>query len=188
SLPKSLGALHAASSRSPDRRGRSHRRVRGMAAAMKHADTPLLQAIHLAKHYAAGRRVPWRARRTLHAVNGVDFSIGHGETLGLVGESGCGKTTLGRLVLGLAQPTTGRVLFQGEPIADQRGRAWRRSLQMIFQDPLEALDPRMKIGAQIGEVLAVHGICPPAERRAVAAQLLARGGISGPSGPDWFAH
>ena len=97
---------------------------------------------------------------TLHAVDGVNFSIRRGETLGLVGESGCGKSTIGRLVLGLHQATSGEILFNGQDICKmnkQQLHDLRKDLQIIFQDPFSSLNPRMSIGEIIGEPLRIHG-------------------------------
>jgi len=97
----------------------------------------------------------------VRAVEGVSFELGEGESVGLVGESGCGKTTLGNAVIGLVQPREGQILFSGCDPADLRGgdlRTFRRQVQMIFQDPYGSLNPRMPIGAGISEVLRVHGL------------------------------
>ena len=96
---------------------------------------------------------------TLHAVDGVNFSIRRGETLGLVGESGCGKSTIGRLILGLHQSTSGEILFNGQDICRMNKKQLhdlRKDLQIIFQDPFSSLNPRMSIGEIIGEPLQIH--------------------------------
>ena len=96
---------------------------------------------------------------TLHAVDGVNFSIRRGETLGLVGESGCGKSTIGRLILGLHQSTSGEILFNGQDICKMNKKQLhdlRKDLQIIFQDPFSSLNPRMSIGEIIGEPLRIH--------------------------------
>jgi oligopeptide/dipeptide ABC transporter ATP-binding protein len=123
-------------------------------------------------------------RRTVghvHAVDGVSFSIGAGETLGLVGESGCGKTTVGRSVLRLIEPTGGTIRLGGRDIT-RLGRAelrpFRREMQIIFQDPFSSLNPRMRAGDIVGEPLKVHGAVPAAERRERVAALFARVGLS----------
>ena len=141
--------------------------------------SPLVQADNLARAYAM-RRGLFGASVEVRAVDGVSLTIERGRTLGLVGESGSGKSTTGRLVLGIEAPDQGRVLFDGEPMPACATGAWRRQrarMQMIFQDPLGALDRRLAIGEQVREPLDVHGICAPAEREARAADLLASVGL-----------
>ena len=104
----------------------------------------------------------------LHAVDDVSFTIGRGETLGVVGESGCGKSTTGRVVLRLLEPTEGTILLEGEDIAKlsaSQMRAKRKEMQMIFQDPLASLDPRKTVGQIIEEPLKIHGIVPSSKER-----------------------
>ena len=115
--------------------------------------TALLEVKNLVKHFQIGRGV-------VRAVDGVSFSIQRGETLGLVGESGCGKTTTGRCILQLERPTAGQVLFEGRDLmtaSTAEMRAVRRKMQVIFQDPYSSLNPRMTVGQIINEPLAVHG-------------------------------
>jgi oligopeptide/dipeptide ABC transporter ATP-binding protein len=116
----------------------------------------MLEAHDLVKRY------PVRgAGREVHALNGVSFTLGAGETLGIVGESGCGKSTLARLLVRLEDPTQGRVVLDGVDLTALRGsrlRAHRRHVQMVFQDPFSSLDPRQPVGAALDEVLAVHGL------------------------------
>ena len=123
----------------------------------------------------------WRATTSrLRAVDGVSFDIHRGETLALVGESGCGKTTLGRTMLRLYEPTAGRVLFDGTDLATLSGaslRAFRRRAQMIFQDPYASLDPRMKVDAIVAEPLRAHGIGSKSERRTRVRELLGLVGL-----------
>ena len=146
---------------------------------------PLLDVRGLVKHYPLKRGVFDRLRgfpRTAgRAVDGVDFTIQQGRTLALVGESGCGKTTTGRCVLFLQQPTAGEVRFNGELIDpdDQSGLRKRRSeMQIIFQDPNSSLNPRMTIGQTLEEAIAFHQIAPRGERAAVLSVLLETVGLS----------
>lgn len=113
---------------------------------------PLLEIRDLVLHFDSDEGA-------VRAVDGVSLKIGRGETLGLVGESGCGKSTLGRTVLRLYEPTSGQILFDGGDITSLRGEALRRTrrhMQMVFQDPLASLNPRMKVGAAVTEVLREH--------------------------------
>lgn len=128
---------------------------------------------------------------TINAVSGVSFSIARGETLGLVGESGCGKTTLGRAMLGLARHSGGRVLFAGEDVSamtPEAEREFRRNAQILFQDPGSSLNPRITVGSSIEEVLAVHGLAGAASaRRARRRELLHLVGL-GDEHADRYPH
>ncbi len=136
----------------------------------------LLEARHLARHFRVRQPGDWFGRRTaLRAVDDVSVSVCKGTTLGIVGESGCGKSTLGRLLLGMIAPTSGEIRFDGERVEARENAAWRRQrrrLQMIFQDPLGALDRRLTIGAQIAEPLAIHAIGDDGERARRVTQVL----------------
>jgi oligopeptide/dipeptide ABC transporter ATP-binding protein len=138
---------------------------------------PLLEVDDLRKHYpVSGSRLPWRGPTpVVRAVDGVSLTVEAGETLGLVGESGCGKTTLAHTVLGLVEATSGRVLFEGvdvtHPTKEQRRRL-RQEIQIIFQDPFSSLDPRQRIADIIREPLDIHGIGTRAERDRRVGELM----------------
>src|SRR5438477_401294 len=122
---------------------------------------PLLRVKHLVKHFPLKRGIFSGASERIHAVNDVSFEVGEGETLGLVGESGCGKSTTGRCILRLVEPTSGEVWFKATNVTALNRtelRALCRDMQIIFQDPYASLDPRMTIGAIIGEALVIHGL------------------------------
>jgi oligopeptide transport system ATP-binding protein len=128
----------------------------------------LLEVRNLVKHFEVGGGLFGGRRGLVRAVDGVSFSIRRGETLGLVGESGCGKTTTGRCVLQLERPTSGEIIFEGRDLTklDQvELRAVRRRLQVIFQDPYSSLNPRMTVGEMIAEPLTVHGLVKSAGAR-----------------------
>jgi len=115
------------------------------------------------------------------AVDGVSFSIRRGETLGLVGESGCGKSTVGRAILQLYRPTAGQVLFGGRNLTKLKGgemRAFRRKMQMIFQDPYASLNPRMSVGGIIGEPLIIHSLAKGKQRRERVQELMQTVGLN----------
>ena len=115
----------------------------------------------------------------LKAVDDVSFTVGRGETLGLVGESGCGKTTVGRTLLRLYEPTDGEVLFEGTPVTDRNIQAMRKKMQMVFQDPYSSLDPRMTVEDIIGEPLDVHHLCANRrERRERILELMSYVGLN----------
>jgi oligopeptide transport system ATP-binding protein len=126
----------------------------------------LLDVQQLTKHYAVdhgplSRLLPGRFGRTLRAVDGVTFTIAPTETLGLVGESGCGKTTTGRLILRAIAPTAGRILFEGLDVTAVHGKAlhpFRRQAQIVFQDPYSSLNPRLSVRQIVGEPMVVHGL------------------------------
>jgi oligopeptide/dipeptide ABC transporter ATP-binding protein len=124
--------------------------------------TPALLVVeNLVKHYPVRKGVVPRAVGAVRAVDGVSFSIPRGDTLGLVGESGCGKTTVGRTILRLIEPTSGRVIFDGRGVFEmgrREMRLLRREMQIIFQDPYGSLNPRMTVGAMLEEPLMVHRV------------------------------
>ena len=141
----------------------------------------LLEVHNLKVHFPVRPGLFSRTKEFVRAVDDVSFSIAPGETVGLVGESGCGKTTLGRAVVRLIEPTSGRILFEGQDIAVLTGsklRAWRRKFQMIFQDPYGSLDPHMTVAAIIGEALDIHKLTPdPSLRRQRIDDLLTDVGL-----------
>ncbi len=136
----------------------------------------LLEVENLAKHYPVRKGlIIRRDMGAVRAVDGVSFRLMHGETLALVGESGCGKSTTARLALRLIEPTAGSVHFEGVDITDLRGepmRRLRRRMQIVFQDPFASLNPRMQIGDILEEPLILHNLGDAAQRRARVAELL----------------
>lgn len=152
--------------------------------------TPRLQVVDLQLEYPAGGRSMRGRRRTVKAVSGVSFDVAPGETFGLVGESGCGKSSLGRMLVALNRPTAGEVIFDGAPVTRMSPRELaphRAKLQMMFQDSNASLDPRMRIGAILREPLAIQGIGRRADRTARARELLHDVGL--PSGVlERFPH
>ena len=144
------------------------------------AQIPVLEVRDLVKHYSVGGSFFGRGRKQLRAVDGVSFSIGQGETLGLVGESGCGKSTVGKAVLRLVEPTSGQVTLEGEEITGLGSAALldrRKRMQVIFQDPYSSLNPRMTAGEIVQEPLINFGIGSRAEQRDRVALLFARVGL-----------
>ena len=142
------------------------------------ATEPLVRVRDLFKHFDIGGFTTGRA--TVHAVNGVDFDIGPGETLGLVGESGCGKSTVARCVLQLLRPSSGEVSFAGSPIQNLSWRETRRlrpKMQIVFQDPLSSLNPRMKIRTIVGEPLRLHTDLDKPRREARLRELIGLVGL-----------
>ncbi len=145
---------------------------------------PLLAVEALNKYFPLRRSLlaglMGRPHRRVQAARDVSFAIARGESFGLVGESGCGKTTLGRLVLGLLPSDDGAIRFEGQDIAksDPAGRrALRRQMQMVFQDPYSSLNPRIRIGSALAEPIRLHRIVPPGEVQAEVARLLERVGL-----------
>ena len=143
---------------------------------------PLLEVRHLKVHFPVKHGVFSRVNAWVKAVDDVSLTVAPGETVGLVGESGCGKTTLGRAIIRLLEPTAGSVTFEGEDITTLDGaalRARRRRFQMIFQDPVGSLNPRMTVGQIIGEALDIHGLAADEQaREARIGQLLKDVGLN----------
>src|SRR5213080_822211 len=141
---------------------------------------PLLEVTHLVKHYPVRSGILRRRAGIVHAVDGVSFSLGSGETLGLVGESGCGKSTVARSILRLIEPTSGSIRLNGQEIthlSKSELRPNRRSMQIIFQDPFASLNPRMTAGDIVGEPLTVHGLAAGDDKQARVAELFRQVGL-----------
>jgi oligopeptide/dipeptide ABC transporter ATP-binding protein len=151
---------------------------------------PLLEVRGLKKHFPLYQGVFSRISGQVYAVDGVSFRIDRGETLGLVGESGCGKSTVGRTLLKLLEPTEGTILVNGEDITaldTAQMMPYRRQMQMIYQDPYASLNPRMSAGEIVGEPLTIHRVGAAQERRERVAQLFERVGLR-PELIDSYPH
>jgi oligopeptide/dipeptide ABC transporter ATP-binding protein len=145
------------------------------------AEQPIVETREVSRHFSAGRDALARHRSVLKAVDGVSLSIRRGETLALVGETGSGKTTFGRLLLGLYQPTSGDILYRGASILDRKSeaaRSVRRQIQGVFQDPYSSLNPTMTVGQLLTEVLQVHRVVPREGRAQRVDELLTTVGLS----------
>jgi oligopeptide/dipeptide ABC transporter ATP-binding protein len=141
---------------------------------------PLLEVRDMKKHFPIHKGIFSRVAGQVRAVDGVSFHIDRGETLGLVGESGCGKSTTGRTLLRLLEPTAGQILVRGEDITALGAKAmlpFRQQMQMIYQDPYASLNPRMAAGDIVSEPLAIHRTCPAKEREDRVAALFTRVGL-----------
>ncbi|MBP0493456.1 ABC transporter ATP-binding protein [Pararoseomonas indoligenes] len=142
---------------------------------------PLLEAVSVAKHYPVKKGIiVSRQVGAVRAVDGVSFTLHRGETLALVGESGCGKSTTARVVMRLIEPTGGDIIFKGQNVTNVAGaklRALRRHLQIVFQDPYASLNPRLTVADTIAEPMAVHGIGDAASRKARVQELLRLTGL-----------
>lgn len=155
-----------------------------------HDHETLLEAKGLKKSFPVKSGIFGRTAGVLRAVDGIDLAIRKGETLGLVGESGCGKTTLGRTLLRLVEPSEGSIFFEGKEITrlpQDPLRRLRRKMQMIFQDPHSSLNPRMKVGSMIEEGMLVHHLGNRAERKKRMAELLEVVGLR-PDAADKYPH
>jgi peptide/nickel transport system ATP-binding protein len=142
--------------------------------------TPLLEAVALTRHFAV-KSGAFGEKKTLRAVDGVDLRLHVGETLGLAGESGCGKSTVARLLMGLIPTSGGEISYCGRKLADM-GReelfSFRKDVQMVFQDPFSSLNPRMRVGDIIGEPLTIHGLASGAQKREMVLDLMGRVGLA----------
>ena len=152
---------------------------------------PLIRVTNLVKHFPVRRGLfAGGALATVRAVDGISFDIGSGETVGLVGESGCGKTTTGRMIMKLIPPTAGEILFDGRPISglsSEQERAYRRQVQMVFQDPFSSLNPRMTVGSIIGYPMRIQNAYPGAARDQRIRELLELVGLSRYQA-NWYPH
>ncbi|MHB8642143.1 MAG: ABC transporter ATP-binding protein [Gaiellaceae bacterium] len=151
---------------------------------------PLLETVHLKKYFPIKKGVLQREVARVHAVDDVSLRVHEGETLGLVGESGCGKSTFGRTIVRLLEPTEGDVLFEGTSIAKysaRRMRPLRRQMQMVFQDPYASLNPRKRVGTIIGDPMKIHGTASKNERKQRVQELLETVGLS-PEHYNRFPH
>jgi len=140
----------------------------------------LLEVKDLVKHFPLKKTKLFQEQRYVYAVNGVSFQLERGQTLGLVGESGCGKTTTGRVILRLIEPTAGVINFEGQNVADLKNgrlKAFRRRAQMVFQDPFASLNPRMTVEDIVGEPLLIHGIGKSGDRTRRVAEVLEKVGL-----------
>jgi oligopeptide/dipeptide ABC transporter ATP-binding protein len=147
---------------------------------MADANQPVIEVKDLKKHFPVRKGLLRRTVGQVYAVDGISFTIGEGETLGLVGESGCGKTTAGRAVLRLTEPTSGAIEVNGEDItklSKAEMRPYRRQMQIVFQDPFSSLNPRMVVGDIVGEPLSVHGVARGKELKEQVAALFQRVGL-----------
>ena len=153
-------------------------------------DAPLLKVEHLRTWFPVRTGLLQRTTGWVKAVDDVSFRIDEGETLGLVGESGCGKTTVGRTILRLIPATGGKALYRGRNIFELPApemRSLRREMQIIFQDPIGSLNPRMRVGGIVGEPLLVHGMARGDDLRARVERLLERCGLW-PEAADRYPH
>lgn len=153
----------------------------------KRKSTPLLRVNNVKKYFVSKNG---KGKKIVQALNGISFSVYQGETFGLVGESGCGKTTIGRIVGGLLQPTEGQVFFDGQDITKMNKKQLktvRREIQMVFQDPFASLDPRMTVGKIIEEPLVIHKIGNKVERKEKVLEMLEKVGLQ-PSYYNRYPH
>ena len=150
-----------------------------MATQIKPPQSVLLEVRNLKKHFRVSTSN--QAVQTVHALNGISFLLREGETLGLVGESGCGKSTAARTILRLVEPTSGEIFYRNQDLlslGQNKLRSLRKEMQIIFQDPFASLNPRKKIGKILGEPFDIHGFTNPEEKKERVSWLLDRVGLS----------
>lgn len=150
----------------------------------------ILQVKGLKKHFEGSTGLMGRKKFTIKAVDGIDFEVGRGETVGLVGESGCGKTTAGRTIMRLYDPTAGEIIYDGQDLAKATSKdlkALRSQMQMIFQDPYASLNPRHTVGEIIGSPLSIHTKMTKDEIKKEVQSLLAKVGLN-PEHINRFPH
>lgn len=148
----------------------------------------LLSVRNVKKHFYS--QEGWKKQRITYAVDGVSFDVLKGETFGLVGESGCGKTTTGRLILRLLEPTAGHIVFNGKDVLSmgkQQLKVLRRDMQMIFQNPYASLNPRLSVGDNIAESLIIHKMYEPQNRREIVREMMRNVGLQ-PAYYDRYPH
>lgn len=138
--------------------------------------TALIQTVDLRRTFTVNAGI-FKARQTLHAVNGINLSVDRGDVMGIVGESGCGKSTLARMLLGLTPPSQGKILIDGQEVGKMDRRELARRVQPVFQDPYSSLNPRRNIASIVAFPLDVHGIGSPQDRRNKAIEMLERVGL-----------
>lgn len=138
--------------------------------------TALIQTVDLHRTFTVNAGI-FKARQTLHAVNGINLSVDRGDVMGIVGESGCGKSTLARMLLGLTPPSQGKILIDGQEVGKMDRRELARRVQPVFQDPYSSLNPRRNIASIVAFPLDVHGIGSPQDRRNKAIEMLERVGL-----------
>jgi oligopeptide/dipeptide ABC transporter ATP-binding protein len=142
----------------------------------------LLSVENVVKHFPVqSGKLRSQSRETIHAVDGVSFEVRRGETLGLVGETGCGKSTLARCIARLLDLTSGRIVLNGRDIStlgSRKMRPLRREMQLIFQDPYESLNPKRRVGSIIGDPFAIHGVADGAERKRLVQETMERVGLN----------
>jgi len=141
----------------------------------------VLEVTGLVKHFEIGNGLAfWKPKRAVRAVDGVSFSVQRGETYALVGESGCGKSTIGRMIMKLIEPTAGAIYVNGRdiaPLSRRQMQPYRKQMQIIFQDPFSSLNPRMSAGDIVGEPLLVHGLTDEGERQKRVTELFRKVGL-----------